>query len=34
MWFAISEAGMGSVSRLTNTVVARGPGQIGRGGRP
>ena len=29
MWFAISEAGMDPVSRLTNTVVARGRGRSG-----
>jgi hypothetical protein len=29
MWFAISEAGMDPVSRLTNTLVARGRGRSG-----
>jgi hypothetical protein len=29
MWFAISEAGMDPVSRLTNTVVAGGRGRSG-----
>ena len=29
MWFAISEAGMGPVSRLTNTLLAGGRGRSG-----
>ena len=29
MWFAISEAGMDPVSRLTNTLLARGRGRSG-----